>query len=269
MAVAAQDFVAPFAGMEFAPRRFRLNAADEARMMRVCGSDPALFDHCIDPAALIPHAIRESVLNGLNANGMVNMLQRIEMQAPLRLDEEITVTGRVTEVIETARGPVNTTETFYHGQDGRPGFALRRVALMTDPDRKADPSLRGAGERPAPVVPDPAALRQVGRVTLTPADVKTYCLDTGNLIHVDPVVAANAGYRAPLIGGSHGVRYMTAAIWREGAPRSIVLDIRFRRPIFWDEGFDVRVADGDPRWSAICLARGPKVLAEIAISGWA
>ncbi|MGR3322229.1 MAG: hypothetical protein ACU0DK_09885 [Pseudooceanicola sp.] len=261
-----QSPVTPYEGLELAERRLFFDRAEEERMMRVCGSDSALFGGCIDPAAFIPHAIRESALNGITENGGVNMVQSIRMESPLRLDEEITVSGRIVQVAEAPRGTVTTTDTTYRGADGRTGLVLRRVALKTDPAKTADPALRGAGDRPPPVVADPGALDLLGDVRLTPEDVKTYSLGTGNLLHVDPEAAGRAGYRAPIIGGSQGVRYMTAALWREGAPDRLDIDIYFRRPIFWDEAFEIR-ADGEKgARSALCLSRGPKVLMEMRIN---
>jgi len=258
--------VTPTEGLRFTPRRFRFDRSDEARMLRVCGADTALFHDMIDPAAFIPHAIRESALNGITENGGVNMLQTIRMESALSLDEEITVSGQITSVTQAPRGLVTTTDTFYHGQDGRLGMALRRVALKTDPTKGADPALRGAGERPAPLVVDPEALGKLDDITLAPEDVKAYSLDTGNRLHVDPEAAARAGYRAPIIGGSQGVRYMTAALWREGAPARVELDIRFRRPIFWDESFELRAEGEKGARSALCLSRGPKVLMEMRVA---
>lgn len=261
-----QNPVTPVKGLEFTPRKLRFDRAEEDRMMHVCGSDAALFRDCIDPAAFIPHSIRESALNGITENGGVNMLQSVRMDSALGLDEEITVSGVIVDVADAPRGTITTTDTFYHGADGRLGMTLRRVALKTDPHKKADPSLRGAGDRPAPVVADPEALESLGAFQMTPDGVKTYSLGTGNLLHVDPEAAERAGYRAPIVGGSQGVRYMTAALWREGAPAMIDLDIYFRRPVFWDDAFEVR-ADG-PKGArrAFCLNRGPKVLMEMRVN---
>ncbi|WP_375689122.1 hypothetical protein [Pseudooceanicola sp. LIPI14-2-Ac024] len=258
--------VAPYAGLTFKPRRLRFDRADEARMMGACGSDTRLFDGMIDPAAFIPHAIRESALNGVTENGGVNMVQSVRMESPLSLNEEITVSGAITEVVAVPRGVVTTTETFYHGADGRPGMILKRLALKTDPTKAADPALRGAGDRPPPVIVDPLALDLLGSEQLTPDAVKTYSLGTGNLLHVDPVSAERAGYRAPIVGGSQGVRYMTAALWREGTPRQLDLDVFFRRPIFWDDAFEVRAEGEKGARSALCLSRGPKVLMEMRVN---
>ncbi len=260
--------VTPEKGLRFAPRTLRFDRAEETRMMRVCGSDAALFGGCIDPAAFIPHAIRESALNGIVENGGVNMVQSVRMDSPLGLDEEITVTGEIVDIAEAPRGLVTTTDTWYHGADGRLGMTLRRVALKTDPAKTADPALRGAGDRPAPVIEDPDALEKIGDVALTPEDVKTYSLGTGNLLHVDPEAAERAGYRAPIIGGSQGVRYLTAAIWRERAPALLDIDIYFRRPVFWDDSFEIRAAGPVGARTALCLGRGPKVLTEIRVNEW-
>jgi len=58
------------------------------------------------------------------------------------------------------------------------------------------------------------------------------------------------------------VRYLTAAIWRKFNPTTIDMDIYFRRPLFWDDSFDVRVDDEGGRWRSICLAKGEKVATE-------
>ena len=104
---------------------------------------------------------------------------------------------------------------------------------------------------------------------MTPEDCVTYCGDTSNLIHTDLAFAQNAGYRAPIVGGSHGVRYMTQALWAAHQPRTIDMDILFRRPIFWDDAFDVRVDDAGGDWRALCTERNGKVMSELKINAMA
>ncbi len=258
--------VTPHVGFTFKPRRTMFDRAAEDRMLAVVGVDTALFDGCIDPAAFIPHAIRESRLNGISSNGMVNMMQKIVVEAPLKLDEEIEVTGEVIEVTHTPRGIVWVCDTRYTPVAGGPGVLTRRTALMTDPNVTADPSQRGTVPRPEPAVQDPAPLRTITEITMTPEDCVTYCGDTTNLIHTDLAFAQNAGYRAPIVGGSHGVRYMTAAIWQAFAPQQIDVDIMFRRPIFWDDTFDVRVAEDGDAWTALCTVRDGKVMGDMRIN---
>ena len=180
--------------------------------------------------------------NGISSNGGVNMVQGLVVSRPLRLDEKITVTGEILDVEESPRGRVTTSDTWYHGENGDSASPPAH-SLKTDPTKYADPNLRGAGERPPPVIADVLALKKLGQFTLTPDDVKGYGLNTTNAIHFDEDAAKRAGYRAPIIGGGHGVRFLTEAIWKEFAPKSLDVDIYFRRPLFWDDTFDILVDD--------------------------
>jgi len=99
----------------------------------------------------------------------------------------------------------------------------------------------GAGERPTPVIDDPAALQLFAQYQLTPAVVKGYSSE-GNSIHYEQAAAEQAGFRAPLIGGGMGVHYLMAQLWQMQAPQQFAMDIYFRRPIFWDEQVQVGVA---------------------------
>lgn len=258
--------VEPYQGMRYKTRPFTIDVKNEARLMGHCGIDLMTFKGAIDPSAFISFAIQEGVLNGISSNGGVNMLQGIVQSRPLKLDEKMTVSGEILDVQQSPRGRVTTSETFYHGENGELGLVSKRTSLKTDPTKYADPNLRGAGERPAPVVADVTKLRKLGAFTLTPEDVKGYGLNTVNAIHFDEDAARRAGYRAPIIGGGHGVRFLTAAIWREFNPTGIDVDIYFRRPLFWDDSFDILVDDSSGKWTAMCLAKDGKVATEMRIN---
>ena len=70
-----------------------------------------------------------------------------------------------------------------------------------------------------------------------------------------------------------GVHFLAALLWSHGAPRTLDLDIYFRRPIFWDERFASGVlGDAGVRssWKGLCLLRdegdaGLKVLTEASV----
>jgi len=254
--------IQPVKGFRYKQRVFVVERDEEARLLRHCGIDVALFGGNIDPSAFISLAIQEGVRNGISANGGVNMVQGLTQHRPLRLGEEIVVTGEILEVEQAPRGRVTTSETWFANKHGERAITAFRRSLKTDPARQADPNLRGAGERPATVVADVAQLKEIGRFTLNPDDVKGYGANTTNYIHTEPEAARRAGYRAPIIGGGQGVRYLTAAIWRKFNPTTIDMDIYFRRPLFWDDSFDVRVDDEAGKWRSICLAKGDKVATE-------
>ena len=259
--------IKPIKGFRYRERVMIVEPAEEARLLGHCGIDVALFGGNIDPAAFISLAIQEGVRNGISANGGVNMVQGIVQHLPLRLGEKIVVTGEILDVEEAARGRVTTSETWFANIKGERAITAFRRSLKTDPTKEADPNLRGAGKRPDPVVENAMALPEIGSHVLTPEDVRGYGLRTTNYIHTEPEAARRAGYRAPIIGGGHGVRYMTAAIWRKYNPRTIDLDIYFRRPLFWDDAFTVRVDDQAGQWRSICLAKGEKIATEARIKG--
>ena len=265
---AVEEFpeIEPYKGLRYVKRVMVVDAANEARLMGHCRIDPATFRGCSDPSAFISFAIQEGVRNGISSNGGVNMVQGLVVNRPLRLDEKITVAGEILDVQSSPRGRVTKSETWYHGENGELGITSKRTSLKTDPTKYADPNLRGAGERPPPVVADVSALKTLGRFTLTPEDVKGYGLNTTNAIHFDEDAAKRAGYRAPIIGGGHGVRFLTEAIWKNFAPKSLDVDIYFRRPLFWDDTFDIMVDDRGGKWSAMCLAKDGKVATEMRIN---
>ncbi|MDF1855724.1 hypothetical protein [Pseudooceanicola sp.] len=259
-----EQTVEPYVGLAYRERSYTPDPEEERRLLAICGTDPAVFGGGLDPATFITHAIEEQVRNGISSSGGVNMVQWLIVDDLPRFGEAVTVTGGVTAISQAPRGRITESEAQYRGADGRHCLNSGRVSLKTDPSKYADPKLRGAGKRPDPVIADPAALQVVEEVQLTPEIVCGYSANTANPIHNNMDAANRAGYRAPIIGGAHGVRYLTRAIWSHFAPRHVHMDIRFRRPIHWDDAFEVRIAGGDS-WTAIGLTRDGKVLVEMAI----
>jgi acyl dehydratase len=257
--------IKPVKGFRYKERVMVVDPANEARLLGHCGIDVSLFGGNIDPAAFISLAIQEGVRNGISSNGGVNMVQGIVQHRPLRLGEEIVVTGEILDVEQAPRGTVTTSETWFANKRGERAITAFRRSLKTDPTKQADPNLRGAGERPPAVVTDVGGLKSLGRFTLTPEHVKGYGANTTNYIHTEPEAAKRAGYRAPIIGGGQGVRYITAAIWRKFNPKMLDMDIYFRRPLFWDDSFDVRVDDQNGQWRSLCLAKEDKVATEVRL----
>jgi acyl dehydratase len=256
------QWIEPYAGYQFEQRQMTVEAAEQARLLDLCGIDPALFGDCMDPAGFISLAIREGVRNRIHANGTVNMVNSLMQRRPVRLGEPLTISGEVLAVKEVPRGRVATSEVWVCGTDGDRALTSLRSSLRPDP---AKAGTRGAGERPAAVVDDPALLSAVATYTLKPEQVKAYG-GPHNPIHVDPAAAQRAGFRAPIIGGGQGVRFITAEIWKRFRPQVLELDCYFRRPIYWDDTFTVMVDERAGEWRAICLAKDGKVATEARIN---
>ena len=59
--------ITPFKGMRYKKREWKVDAANEARLMGLCRIDPAVFKGCSDPSAFISFAIQEGVNNSAPA----------------------------------------------------------------------------------------------------------------------------------------------------------------------------------------------------------
>lgn len=258
---AATDWIEPYKGYQYQPRRMTVEAEEQNRLIALCGIDPAVFGGDMDPSGFISLAIQEGVRNRIHANGTVNMVQGLHMHRPMKLGEPLTVRGQILDVEDVPRGTVATSETWFEGADGRRALTSGRKSLRPDASKAGT---RGAGEKVAPIIEDPSKLKKIARYTLTAEGVKAYS-GPHNPIHFDPEAAKRGGFRAPIIGGGQGVRFLTAEMWKRFRPREIDMDIYFRRPIFWDDGVDVVVEETGGTWTAMGLVKEGKVCTEAKI----
>lgn len=263
--MAEQQWVDPHAGFEYDEDTVAVPRDYQREKLSLCGIDPDVFGETVDASFYIGLAIRAGVASGISAEGNVNMLQSLIQHRPAKLDESLTVRGRITTVTDVPRGWTVDTDVWFEDGAGERVITARRRSLKPDPEKDA----RGAGERPAPVLANPAEADVLASHRLTPEIVVDYS-EEGNSIHYDLEAARKAGFRAPLIGGGMGVHYLLAAIYAEKPPSHFDMDIYFRRPIFWDEAFNVVRRDG-----AMALTRTEgtgesqvvKVLTEARVNG--
>ena len=82
-------------------------------------------------------------------------------------------------------------------------------------------------------------LTKIGEKQLVPEKVAAYSDEAENLIHSDPETARRFGYRAPIAAGLMAIRFMMEALSKQAVPQQLDLQIRFRRPMFWDEKLDI------------------------------
>ena len=227
-------WVDPYEGFEYDTDTVTVSSTYQREKLGICGIPPEVFGDRVDASFFIGIAIRAGAASGISAQGNVNMLQSLIQHRPAALDEPLTVRGRITAVTDVPRGRTIDTDVWFEDAGGERVITARRRSLKPDP-AKSD---RGAGERPPPVLADPSTADLLASHTLTPEIVVAYS-EEGNSIHYDLEAARRAGFRAPLIGGGMGVHYLLAAIYEEAPPEHFDLDIYFRRPIFWDDTFDV------------------------------
>lgn len=259
----------PVVGFELQPADVAVTAAYQAEKMSACGIPAERFGQHVDPSFFIGIGIQAGIRSGISAQGNVNMLQRLVVYRPVKLGESLRVRGRIEAITEVPRGHRVATQVRFEDASGTVIVDASRTSLRPDPSKR---DVRGAGERPAPVVADPVQTQHLDSNELTPQRVKDYSTE-GNSIHYEEAAAKAAGFRAPMIGGGMGVHYLAAALWAHGTPQHLDLDIYFRRPIFWDERFTTAAlgTTTPEHWEALCLLRdegerGLKVLTEARIN---
>ncbi len=252
------SWIDPYAGFQYEEDIITVSAEHQRDKLSTCGITPEVFGAQVDPAFFIGIAIHAGIRSGITAEGNVNMVQQVLQHRAARLDEPLTVRGEITDVKPVPRGRTLHTSVTFFDAGGAPVITANRVSLKPDADKAG---VRGAGERPPPLITDLAGLALHDVYQLTPDVVKGYSSE-GNSIHYEQAAAEKAGFRAPLIGGGMGVHYLMAQLWSAGAPAAFAMDIYFRRPIFWDE--QVQVASVE-RIMALLKADG-KVGTELALS---
>ena len=252
----------PRPGLTFEPETYLLSQDDQDRKLAACGIDGSVFNGFVDASFYIGAGIHVGISSGISAEGNVNMLQRLIQHRRVKLGEELIGKGYIKTVTEVPRGLAIETEVWFEGEDGHRAISAPRRSLKPHPDKA---SLKGAGQRPPPVIEDLSALSHEADYKLTPARVKAYSQE-GNSIHYQMKAANSAGFRAPIIGGGMGVHFLLSALWRQFSPVSFNLDIYFRRPIFWDDPVSVKYDSTDAAtWKTMCLCRDNKVLTEARI----
>jgi len=245
-----ERWVDPHVGFDYLTDTVVVSADAQRAKLRICGIDPNLFGETVDASFFIGLAIHAGVASGISAQGNVNMLQSLRQHRPAQLDEALTVRGRITAVTPVPRGRTVDTDVWFEDAQGRRVISARRRSLKPDP-AGPEQAQRGAGERPPAVLANPAGAAVLASYQLTPEMVVGYS-EAGNSIHYDLAAAQRAGFRAPLIGGGMGVHYLIAALYADGIREQLDLDIYFRRPIFWDNEFQVVLANDG---GAIALTR--------------
>ncbi len=266
-----ENWVVPYPGFRYQQDTIAVSAAHQQEKLAACGIDADVFAGFIDPAFFIGIAIHAGIHSGISAEGNINMLQALNMHRPVTLGEELVVQGRILAVTEVPRGLRVETDVWFEDAAGARVISAPRTSLRPDPQRAG---VKGAGERPVPVIEDVNGLTLLDHYQLSPEGVRAYSME-GNSIHYELEPAQRAGFRAPLIGGGMGVHFLMAELWKALAategPKSFDAQIYFRRPIFWDESVGVFSRAGSTSgWDAMALIKedelgNKKVATEIGL----
>ena len=223
-------------GFEFPPIEIRITEAIQREKLECCQVDAAVFGDRTDITAFAMEAIMATKQAGFSINGSVHVGQVFELREPIFLGEKLALKGRVTQVNPEPRGHLITSAFELTREDGVIPLVLERTSLKIDAQSESKGPL---GRRRNPD-PDRDTMQLEAIKQLEPDKVAQYSIEAENLIHSDPNVAREFGFKAPIAGGLMAVRMMMEALVRPGPLSTLKMSVRFRRPMFWDATLEVR-----------------------------
>jgi hypothetical protein len=250
---------------QFKPRYVTVTRDRQRELLNACGIGQETFGRCVDPASFVATAALEAGSNGFDLSGVVNKGLTLSLTRQVWLDEPLFLVGTLSET-ESDDGVIATSRVTLSNANGDPCIAATSVIFRPLVRTGRPPSARrsatpGAGK-------DADRLRPVGRARFTPQGVLAYSGSSANPIHIDPKAASDAGFRAPIIGGAQGVSHLTAAIWNAHRVDTLEFEVRFRRPIFWDDECTIAVREVGGAWRSVCLVREDRIATELVILGF-
>lgn len=222
----------------------------QRRKHALAGVDSDLFGDAVDITFLAYESILAGRRAGVSVNGNVHMAQVFRQREPIRLGEPVEIRGRVTAVEPVAKGDVITSEFELVRPDGSVPLVAERCGLRLDP-AKAGGAGRG-GANPAPADAGDGMV-ELDRKQLVPERVAEYSVEAENLIHSDPEVARRFGYRAPIAAGLMAAHYVLEALLRRGPITALDMEMRFLRPMFWDDALRILGREADGRLAEVAV----------------
>ena len=224
-------------GFVFPAETIGLAAAEQRRLHGLCDIPLERYGDTCDVGLLArrPILANTAAIQACHPTvAPVHTVQRLTQHAPVALGETLALSGRYVSVTEVRRGWVARSRWEYRRADGMLVLTVEPDVVLVDPDKKPVPG----GPRPAPPE-DPGGWEALTRKQCTPETTCGYCLNTTNLIHTDPATAQRYGYRAPIIAGNQTVNFVLEALSLAARPQSFSIEVRFRKPVFWDEAVTI------------------------------
>lgn len=251
-----------YEGLEFPDFAVTVTEELQGEKLRCCGIDADVFGSQVDITAFAGETIMATKHAGISINGSVHVGQYFDLREPIALGEALILSGRVTKVEPEPRGHLVTAAFEARRADGSIPLLLERTSLRI----AATSPRKGPLGRSSEADPDPEAMVLASVKQLEPEHVARYSIEAENLIHSDPAVARQFGFKAPIAGGLMAVRMMMEALVKHGALRRLQMSVRFRRPMFWDERLEVRRRGSEHAPEAFAVFRSDaKVLTQSQI----
>jgi hypothetical protein len=216
-------------GFEFPSYAFCVSADDQSHKLKCSGIEPDLYGNNVDLAMLGLPTLRVLMAYDIPILGGVHLSQRFRQINPIRLEEEIIVKGSITDINPHPRGCILSCKFTYRTSSGNLCVEAERSGIVPIGARKTSLGT----PRPEECLD---GFVEIEKRSSEPKKVAEFSSEAGNLIHSDPLVAIQHGFRAPISAGLIGIHLYREAIEKHCArPKYFDMEVWFRRPMFWDD----------------------------------
>ena len=222
-------------GFQYPPRRVAHSAAYQAERLTSADVDPALYGDQYETGLFGLDCFDSMVASDLDIDGYVFFSQVYRQFRPVRVGEQLTITGQIRDLHTVNKGH-SVTELYRLTDDaGRVCIETELTGLLADPPGQAATDRGDAPPMPrrADLPGDGWTLMQEKQVT--PDKVRIFSQDVGNEIHFDEEFARRHGFRAPLAQGIMSAVWLLSALADERPPTAFDVEVRYLRPGFWDD----------------------------------
>ena len=201
--------------------------------LKAAGVEPSLYGDMAEAGLFGLDCFDSMVDAGLNIDGYVFLSQKYRLIRPIGVGEPLLIDGYVRDLAATSRGPVASEIYRFTNAAGHVCLESELTGLLAFPDGIVDDAAPALPQR----VAQPAdGWTMIQEKQVTPDDVRVFSQDVGNEVHFDPDFARQHGFRAPIAQGIMSAVWLLSALYSHGArPARFFVDVRYLRPVFWDD----------------------------------
>ena len=223
-------------GFEFPEKVIQISEEEQRNKLSCCDIDGYIYGNEVDITMLGLPTLEVLMAADIPVLGAVHLFQKFHQHSPFILGEAIIVNGKIREVLPHERGCILNCDFRYMDSMGNVRVEAQRSGIVpvgakakSQENFRPSEQLEGFLER--------------NRYLLNPKKVTDFSSEAGNLIHSDPEVAKQHGFRAPIAAGLMGLHFYRKFIAENFETKSFDLLVWFRRPMFWDDELSLVVRE--------------------------
>lgn len=215
-------------GFEFPETVIQVSEEEQRHKLSCCDIDGSIYGNEVDITMLGLPTLEILMAADVPVVGAVHLFQKFHQHSPFVLGEAIVVNGKIKEVLPHERGCILSCEFRYTDPMGNVRVEAQRSGIVpVGAKEKSHENFRPSEQLDG--------FLERNRYLLNPKKVADFSSEAGNLIHSDPKIAKQHGFRAPIAAGLMGLHFYRKFIGENFENKSFDLQVWFRRPMFWDD----------------------------------